>query len=80
NLTPSKILGSEPQPVSTRAIPADYREARTQFESEYMRELLEITGGSVTEAARLSGVSRRNLYEKLEKLGLQPDEFKKKGS
>jgi len=45
-----------------------------------MRELLEITGGSVTEAARLSGVSRRNLYEKLEKLGLQPDEFKKKGS
>jgi len=80
NLTPSKILGSEPQPISTRAIPADYREARTQFESEYMRELLEITGGSVTEAARLSGVSRRNLYEKLEKLGLQPDEFKKKGS
>ena len=80
NLTPSKILGSEPQPVSTRAIPADYREARTQFESEYMRELLEITGGSVTEAARLSGVSRRNLYENLEKLGLQPDEFKKKGS
>lgn len=78
-LLPAKLLNGAPHLAAVRALPADYREARTQFESEYLRELLEKTGGSVTEAARLSGVSRRNLYEKLEKLGLQPDEFKKKG-
>jgi len=60
-----------------KAIPVDYKEARGQFETDYLRELLERTGGSVSEAARISGVSRRNLYEKLERLGIRPEEFKK---
>jgi len=68
----------ETEPV-LKTIPIDYREARTRFESEYLRELLEKTNGSVSQAARISGISRRNLYDKLDKLGLQPQEFKKNG-
>ena len=61
-----------------KGIPIDYKEARVRFESEYLRELLDRAGGSVSEAAKISGISRRNLYEKLDKLGLHPQEFKKK--
>ncbi len=73
-----KVAAPQVSEPVIRTVPIDYREARTRFESEYIRELLEKTSGSVTEAARLSGISRRNLYEKLEKLGIQPDEFKNK--
>ena len=64
---------------SGREVPIEYRKAREQFESEYIRELLEKTGGSVSQAARLSGISRRNLYDKMDKLHIQTDEFKNQG-
>jgi DNA-binding NtrC family response regulator len=60
-----------------KSIPIDYKEARVRFETEYIKELLDKTNGSVSEAAKISGMSRRNLYEKMEKLGLQSQEFKK---
>ena len=46
----------------------DFRSAREQFEREYLEALLRNHGGSVTEAARAAGMSRRNLYDKVEKL------------
>lgn len=49
----------------------DYRKAREQFEREYFRKLIEATRGNVSEAARLSGMSRRHLYEKFERLGIR---------
>ncbi|MCX7626332.1 MAG: sigma-54 dependent transcriptional regulator [Candidatus Sumerlaeaceae bacterium] len=49
----------------------DYRQAREQFEREYFRRLIEATRGNVSEAARLSGISRRHLYEKFERLGIR---------
>jgi len=70
-------VSEEIRPV-LKTIPIDYREARVRFESEYLRELLDRAGGSVSEAAKISGISRRNLYEKLDKLGIHPQEFKKK--
>ena len=72
-----KASGEE-KPTPGISTPIDYREARGRFEREYLSELLVKTGGSVTRAAHLSGISRRNLYEKLDKTGLKPDEFKKK--
>jgi transcriptional regulator with PAS, ATPase and Fis domain len=56
----------------------DYREARQQFETDYIADLLQKTHGNVTEAARLSGISRRNLYEKVEKYGIDINTFKEK--
>ena len=56
----------------------DYREARDQFEREYLLSLIEQAGGNMTRASQISGISRRNLYEKLEKVGLSEDLIKKR--
>jgi DNA-binding NtrC family response regulator len=50
----------------------DYRAARDAFEEMYFRQLLEVTRGNVSEAARISGISRRHIYEKFERYGIQP--------
>lgn len=49
----------------------DYRQARDAFERAYFKQLMEATRGNVSEAARMSGLSRRHLYEKFEKLGIR---------
>jgi len=58
-------------------LPAQFRDARDQFERRYLSDLLRKSGGSITEAARLSGISRRNLYDKIEKLSIDLDQFKR---
>ncbi|MDK2971983.1 MAG: hypothetical protein PWP23_1738 [Candidatus Sumerlaeota bacterium] len=55
----------------------DFKAARDAFEREYLEALLRACGGSVTEAARQSGMSRRNLYDKIEKLGIPLGDLKK---
>jgi DNA-binding NtrC family response regulator len=57
----------------------DYRAARQKFETEYIIELLRATRGNVAEAARLSGISRRNLYEKIERYGIDMNALKTQG-
>ncbi len=54
----------------------EFREARDKFEAEYLSALLRSCKGNVSEAAKRSGMSRRNLYDKLDKLGLDPAGFK----
>jgi DNA-binding NtrC family response regulator len=77
-LVPSEI-GEEMALPSARDLSsskADYRAARQQFETEYIIELLRKTRGNVAEAARLSGISRRNLYEKIERCGIDINSLK----
>jgi two-component system NtrC family response regulator len=50
--------------------PANFKKAREKFERSYLKGVIEESGGNITLAARLSGISRRSLYEKFEKLGL----------
>lgn len=40
-----------------------------QLEAEYVAEILAITKGSKTEAAKILGISRKNLYARIAKLG-----------
>ncbi|MCX7164624.1 MAG: hypothetical protein NT083_16580 [Rhodocyclales bacterium] len=47
-----------------------YRQARERFELEYFENLLKIAGGNVSEVARLSGISRQNLYPYFNRLGV----------
>ena len=55
-------------PVDDRLLP--YAEERTRFERDYLERLLEAAGGNVSEAARLSGIARQNLYERMKRWGL----------
>lgn len=54
----------------------DYWGAKDDFEKDYIRSLLLKTKGSVTEASKISGMSRRNLYDKMEKFNIKPDDYK----
>ena len=54
-------------------------EARAQFEREYLIKLLRRTQGQVTEAARLAGRNRTELYRLLQRYGLSPTMFKDQG-
>ena len=55
-----------------------YQDARDRFEREFMVRALERTEGNVSAAARTAGMSRRNFYEKLEKLNIDTGQFKKR--
>ena len=41
------------------------RRTLAELEADYIAETLEAVGGNKSEAARLLGISRKNLYEKL---------------
>ena len=57
-------------PVST------FDEARDEFMRNYLVQLLQITRGNVTQAARLAGRNRTDFYKLLARYGLQSEEFK----
>jgi DNA-binding NtrC family response regulator len=44
-----------------------YREARLQFDRAYFSDLMQAADGNVSEASRLSGVARQNIYGHLER-------------
>jgi transcriptional regulator with PAS, ATPase and Fis domain len=47
-----------------------------QLEAAYIAEMLEATKGNKTETARLLGISRKNLYEKIARYELEPSSGK----
>jgi DNA-binding NtrC family response regulator len=47
-----------------------YQDARADFEREYFRRLLDAAGGNVSEAARLGGIPRQNLYVRMKRWGI----------
>ncbi len=50
-----------------------YQEARQDFERDYLRRLFASAGGNVSEAARLSGIPRQNLYVRMKRWGIVID-------
>jgi two-component system response regulator GlrR len=56
-----------------------YANAKKQFERDYLIRLLKITGGQVSEAARLAGRNRTEFYRLLGKHQLTPSMFKSNG-
>lgn len=61
-------LGVQATASVDRLLP--FREAREHFEREYFVNLLHSVGGNVSEAARISGIARQNLYGHIERLGI----------
>jgi two-component system response regulator GlrR len=51
-------------------------EARNQFELNYLRKLLQITKGNVTNAARIAGRNRTEFYKLLSRHELEATDFK----
>jgi DNA-binding NtrC family response regulator len=61
-----------------------YHEAKARlldgFDVSYLRWLLAQTGGRLGDAARLSGLNEKTLYEKLHQHGIRREDFKPNGS
>lgn len=49
-------------------------EATHDFQADYIRRTIDQVRGNVTEAAKLLGVHRSNLYRKMRALGMEPEE------
>lgn len=53
-----------------------FDQARDEFMRNYLVQLLQITRGNVTQAAKLAGRNRTDFYKLLNRHGVQPDDFK----
>jgi two-component system response regulator GlrR len=53
-----------------------FDEARDEFTRSYLSQILQITGGNVSQAARLAKRNRTDFYKLLGRHQLVPDDFK----
>ena len=53
-----------------------FDEARRQFERDYLTQLLKLTGGNVTQAAKLAQRNRTDFYALLGRHQIEPATFK----
>ena len=53
-----------------------FEDARKSFERDYLVRVLKITGGNVTQAARLAKRNRTEFYKLLQRYRLDPSVFK----
>ena len=53
-----------------------YREAKLEFERNYVHELLTMTMGDCTLAAQIAGIHRERLYDKARRYGLKLSDYK----
>jgi DNA-binding NtrC family response regulator len=60
----------ETRPRTSRTTLASLREARQTFERDYIASVLDAHGGRMTDAARVLGIERANLYRKTRQLGI----------
>jgi Nif-specific regulatory protein len=54
-----------------------YAEGKKNWERGYFSWLLQKTNGNVSEAARLAGIDKSNLWKKLHALGIDPKDYQK---
>ncbi len=73
------ILGIGDLPIEVRGLApvgssgGDYEASRRRFDHAYFTALLVRCGGSITEAARLCGISRSHLHRRLRELQIEAD-------
>jgi DNA-binding NtrC family response regulator len=63
-------IGGAPEAFVLPSQPLPYREAHRRFERTYFSSLLRAADGNVSEASRLSGIARQNIYGHLERAGV----------
>ncbi len=74
---PQKLLKTKAEPHgAVDLFEPDYDAYKSATERAYLVKLLERARGSVTEAARLSGLHRTHIYNLMKKHDLDPDRFK----
>ena len=52
------------------------RKVLEEAERRYLGEVLALSGGSISEAARRAGMAPRSLFEKMRRYGLRKEDFR----
>lgn len=73
-ITEDFILQAKPMEKSESLKP--FKEAKEAFEIEYLRNLLQLCKGNVTQAAKMAGKYRADFYDLLKKHDLKIADFK----
>ncbi len=79
-LSPTQLLAESlvaevlPEQEASALVPL--KEAKRQFERDYVVRLLRMTGGNITEAARLSGRNRSDFHKIMKRHELESDRFR----
>lgn len=73
-LAESQIAEILPEQEAPTLMPL--KEAKRQFERDYVIRLLRMTGGNITEAARLSGRNRSDFHKIMKRHELESDRFR----
>ncbi len=53
-------------------------EAQHSFHDAYFRDALTRTSGNIRKVAELAGISRKNVYEHLRRLDIDPADFRRR--
>jgi two-component system response regulator GlrR len=75
SLIPASLVQRALRDEIDAEIPA-FADARSRFEREYLTQLLQITSGNVSQAARIAKRNRTEFYKLLHKHHLNPAQFK----
>jgi len=75
SLIPASLVQRALRGDADAEMPA-FAEARSRFEREYLTQLLQITNGNVSQAARIAKRNRTEFYKLLHKHHLNPSQFK----
>jgi len=80
-LSPGRVITADQVRSSlgeqANALPS-FSEARDEFTRNYLSQLLQITGGNVSQAARLAKRNRTDFYKLLARHQLNPEQFKQR--
>ncbi|MFQ5792081.1 MAG: sigma-54-dependent transcriptional regulator [Acidobacteriota bacterium] len=63
-------------PVSSNKFQS-FKDAKREFEKEYISQVLRICQGNISQAARLAKKDRKDFYDVMKKYGIQPEAFRK---
>ncbi len=78
-LSPTRVIAAEQVRTAlgerAQALPS-FSDARDEFTRSYLSQLLHITGGNVSQAARLAKRNRTDFYKLLSRHKLNPEQFK----
>lgn len=76
-IVPASLVSQAIDHAESSLTPLD--EARRAFEREYLVQMLKLTGGNVSQAAKLAGRNRTEFYRLLDRHSLEPGQFKVAG-
>lgn len=74
--TGSSSSGSKMSVDISRPLPDQLSEVTSAFEKRYLRKMMKKTRGHVGRCAKLSGLSRRSITDKISQYGIDKSEFK----